>query len=95
MAHLSMNMLRTVHHEGEATHQSAESGRKDIESSFSVLQRKWHIITLPACFWSVDTMARMMRCAIILNNIIVKERGDYDELDEEDKAFLNRTDVIR
>lgn len=54
-----------------------EAVRKDLERAFGVLQNKCHIVTLPVRFWSVDTMARVMRYFIILRRMMVEERCGY------------------
>lgn len=47
---------------------------KDIEGAFGVLKLKWNILCMTSKFMYVDTMVDVMKCAIILNNIRVKER---------------------
>lgn len=54
-----------------------EAVRKDVEHVFGALQIKWHKKTLLARLQSVDTMARVVRYVIILHNMMVEERGDY------------------
>ena len=65
-----------------------EGARKDVERAFGVLQAKWHIVTLPARFWSVETMARVLRCVIILHNMMVEDRDDYAVVEDSDNAFI-------
>lgn len=51
-----------------------EAARKDIERAFGVLQCMWHIISTPSRFETVDTMKVVMKCVIILHNMVVEER---------------------
>lgn len=50
-----------------------EAIRNDEERVFGVLQAKWHIIAYPGCLLSIDYMAAVMRCVIILHNMMVEE----------------------
>lgn len=86
-------MLGTANCEVKATCRATKGGEEGCGAAFGVLQSKWHIITLSARFWSVDTMACLMQSVVILSNMIVEERGDYQELNEEEVAFLQRSDI--
>jgi hypothetical protein len=61
----------------EATFTKAqEAARKDIESAFGVLQAQFAIVRGPACFWDKKTLENIMKCCVILHNMIIKdERG--------------------
>lgn len=69
-----------------------EAIRKDIERAFGVLQAKWNIISRPSKFMTVDIMADVMRCVIILHNMCVEERETFglniDEDDEMDEVIV-------
>lgn len=51
-----------------------EAARKDVERAFGVLQITWQILSHPSKMWSKDTMIAIMRCCLILHNMIVEER---------------------
>ena len=53
-----------------------ESARKDIERVFGVLQARFAIVRGPARFWDKKTLENIMKCCVILHNMILKdERG--------------------
>lgn len=51
-----------------------EATRKYVELAFGVLQRKWGILVALLRLSFVDEIKCMMKCAIILYNIVVKQR---------------------
>lgn len=51
-----------------------EAARKDVERAFGVLQSKWHILVVPSRLWGLEDMKRIMKCTIILHNMVVEER---------------------
>ena len=61
----------------EATFTRAqESARKDIERAFGVLQARFAIVRGPARFWDKKTRVNIMKCCVILHNMILEdERG--------------------
>lgn len=61
-----------------------EATRKDIESAFGVIQSMWHIITVPSRFETVGAMKAVMKCEIILHNMVVEERMFEVPAEEED-----------
>lgn len=62
-----------------------EAARKDIERAFGVLQSMWHIITVPSRFETVDAMKTVIKCVIILHNMVVEDR--LFEASEEEEEF--------
>ncbi|KAJ0589888.1 putative harbinger transposase-derived protein [Helianthus annuus] len=60
-----------------------EGARKDIERAFGVLQKKWHIISIPARSQTPRRLRHIMYACIILHNMIIEDEGraicDYDE----------------
>jgi hypothetical protein len=55
-----------------------ESARKDIERAFGVLQARWHILKVGCRLWEKDDVMAVMKCCIILHNMIVEERSPDD-----------------
>ncbi|XP_033138840.1 uncharacterized protein LOC103847589 [Brassica rapa] len=63
-----------------AKHQ--ESTRKDVERAFGVLQARFAIVKNPGRLWDKEKLGKIMRCCIILHNMIVEnERGKYSLTD--------------
>ncbi|KAJ0485260.1 putative harbinger transposase-derived protein [Helianthus annuus] len=60
-----------------------EGARKDIERAFGVLQKKWHIISIPARSQTPRRLRHIIYACIILHNMIIEDEGraicDYDE----------------
>ena len=53
-----------------------EAARKDIERAFGVLQARFAIVHGPARFWDKKTLMNIMKCCVILHNMILEdERG--------------------
>ena len=53
-----------------------ESARKDVECAFGVLQKRFGIIKGPAEYWKPKVLWQIMKCCIILHNMIIEdERG--------------------
>jgi hypothetical protein len=53
-----------------------EAARKDIERAFGVLQARFAIVRGPARFWDKKTLVDIMKCCVILHNMILEdERG--------------------
>jgi hypothetical protein len=74
-----------------------ESIRKDVEQAFGVLQALFAIVCGPIRFWDNLTIRKIMRCCVILNNMIVEDERDdeedlhYDELGEQVEDYHERT----
>ena len=53
-----------------------EAARKDIKRDFGVLQARFAIVRGPARFWDKKTLVNIMKCCVILHNMILEdERG--------------------
>lgn len=52
------------------------SARKDIERAFGVLQARWRIMALPAKSWDRFFLDDVVKCCVILHNMIVEEDRD-------------------
>lgn len=50
-----------------------EALRKDVERAFGVLQSRFAIVARPVKFWSLATICQVMKCCIILHNLIVDD----------------------
>lgn len=48
--------------------------RKDVERAFGVLQARWHKLRRPSGFWTLHTMQKVVRCCVILHNVMVEYR---------------------
>ncbi|XP_073355315.1 uncharacterized protein [Aegilops tauschii subsp. strangulata] len=53
-----------------------EAVRKDVERAFVVLQARWGIVRNAAMMWESETLWQLMRCCVILHNMIVEDEGD-------------------
>ena len=60
-----------------ATHQ--ESTRKDVESAFSVLQKRFAIVHDPAELLELQGSMQIMTCWITLHNMIIGDERDILE----------------
>uniref|UniRef100_A0A0D3CNV7 Uncharacterized protein n=1 Tax=Brassica oleracea var. oleracea TaxID=109376 RepID=A0A0D3CNV7_BRAOL len=56
--------------------QHQEAVRKDVESSFGVLQALFAIVKNPALFWDKAKIGKIMRACIILHSMIVEDERD-------------------
>lgn len=62
-----------------------ESLRKDVERAFGVLQLRFAIVKNPARQWGKDRMTQIMKCCVIMHNMIIEdEREDPDLVDNTD-----------
>ena len=62
-----------------------EGKRKDVERAFGFLQAKWHVLARPCKLWSGKRMADVIRCCVILHNMIIEhQRGSA--VREEERA---------
>ena len=51
-----------------------EETRKDVERAFGVLQARWGILRGAAMMWEPETLWQLMKCCVILHNMIVKDK---------------------
>lgn len=58
-----------------------ESQRKDIERCFGVLQKRFGILRLPGRLWRQDDLVKVVRCCVILNNMIVEDQRVHPGVD--------------
>jgi hypothetical protein len=80
--------------------------RKDIERAFGVLQARWRILALPARHWDRQFLDDVVRCCVILHNMIVEDEHGvpqlqnnlkYDNYDGEDDNWsfvIKDSDVV-
>lgn len=64
-----------------------ESCRKDIERAFGVLQARWRILSFPARHWDRYFLDDIVRCCVILHNMIVEDEYQESEQADEDVEF--------
>jgi hypothetical protein len=50
-----------------------EAVRKDIKRAFGGLKSKWHILTSPIWLWYEDNIKLIVKCCIVLHNMMVEE----------------------
>lgn len=60
-----------------------ESVRKDIERAFGVLQARWRMLAMPARQWDWSLLDNMVRCCVILHNMIIEDEYEMEEIDEQ------------
>lgn len=53
---------------------SQESSRKDVERGYGVLVQENHLLKNNLRSWSIEKIKNIMRCAITIHNMVVKER---------------------
>lgn len=67
-----------------------ERARKDAERTFGVLQSKWYVLGRPSRLWHTKTMSNIMRCCIVLHNMMVEYRMDHEGM-EDAEVYLSAT----
>lgn len=75
------SIMNAVSHKQRYFAKRQEAARKDIERAFGVLQAMWHIIAMPSRFESIEKMQTVMRCVVILHNMMVEDRS-FEDVDE-------------
>ena len=55
--------------------EAQESARKDVEQTFSVLTRRWQVLTVGARSYEVKRLRHVMYACIILHNMILEDEG--------------------
>lgn len=68
-----------------------ESTRKDVERAFGVLRARFGMVSMPSRRWYIKTLKVIMRCCIILHNMIIEDKRG-EEL--EDLVALANLPVI-
>lgn len=64
----------------EAFTAAQESLRKDIERAFGVLQARFAIVARPARTWKLEKLNKIMKCCVILHNMIVQDDRESGRL---------------
>lgn len=59
-----------------------ESARKDVERTFGVLQRRFHILKRPSQIWYTKDMLFLIKACVILHNMIVEDEWGVEGLEE-------------
>ena len=59
-----------------------EVARKNAERAFGVLQAKWHVLSRPIRKWHMNTMSNIMRCCIVLHNMMVEYRTEHEGVED-------------
>ncbi|XP_074267324.1 uncharacterized protein LOC141590652 [Silene latifolia] len=53
-----------------------EAARKDVERAFDVLQARFAVIRKPALTWSEQLMRKILKCCVIIHNMVVEDERD-------------------
>jgi hypothetical protein len=56
-----------------------EGTRKDVEKAFGVLQARFSFIKQPCKIWDLATMRNIMKCCVILHNLIIENEGESED----------------
>lgn len=67
---------------------------KDIERAFGVLQARWKVLSLPACHWEHSILDDMVRCCVILHNMIIEDEYENPDIDNDNVEFNNLDGTI-
>jgi hypothetical protein len=65
-----------------------EAIRKDVERTFGILKGKFHILSVPLRFWDRVEIDNVVRCCVIIHNIIRVDVVDH-LLEEEDEIHID------
>ena len=84
-------LIKTLQHAtdpaGKLLSKLQEAARKDIEQAFGALQHCWGMINQPFRLWHIDDVRQMILCAIVLHNMIVEGRSEFD-------PYLNTSETV-
>ncbi|KAM1720672.1 hypothetical protein COP1_022376 [Malus domestica] len=68
-----------------------EGCRKDVERCFGILQARWAIVRAAARMFDIEALRSIMMTCIILHNMIVEDKYDYDAVDEYEPNPMNNS----
>jgi Plant transposon protein len=71
-----------------------ERVRKDVECAFRILVQRYHILQRPLRNWDFEDLDALVKCCIIIHNMIVEARFgavDYNDGDNDAKASIGAT----
>eukprot|EP00918_Siedleckia_nematoides_P002428 GHVU01005576.1.p1 GENE.GHVU01005576.1~~GHVU01005576.1.p1 ORF type:complete len:440 (+),score=48.73 GHVU01005576.1:219-1538(+) len=77
-----------------------EATRKSVERGFGVVQARFRVIQQPFRQWSLDAMRAILRCCLILHNMVVEDEREiygndmYDYLFEEERTGAQVTERL-
>lgn len=78
---------KTVHHPLTTVEKmysnQQEAVRKDVERAFGILVKKFSILKQPLRKWYLNDVQDLMKCCIIMHNMVVEDRVDLEEDDGE------------
>ncbi|OWZ16390.1 hypothetical protein PHMEG_0009833 [Phytophthora megakarya] len=74
-----------------------EAARKDVERTFGVLQKRFHILKKPSQVWYAEDMLSVMKACVILHNMIVEDEWAVEGLENlpEEKTHVLTTTRVR
>jgi len=65
---------------------------KNIECMFGELVSKWHILKCKFWLWYLDNISNVVKCCVIMHNMIVEDcHGDLSIDDEDDEIHVPDT----